>query len=161
MYTDMHDYIMKIRTVIGQSPVLTVGVGCLIENESGELLLQKRSDNGLWGLPGGLMEFGETIIETAVREIYEETKLKIIHPELFGIYSGKEGYGEYPNGDKVFSIQILFRTNQYSGELQTANEESHWQAFFSREEMQELPFNRHQERLISDWMNGEDGIKIR
>ncbi|ULH14680.1 NUDIX hydrolase N-terminal domain-containing protein [Deinococcus sp. KNUC1210] len=37
------------------------------------VLLMRRADNGLWGLPGGLVEVGETLAEAATRELYEET----------------------------------------------------------------------------------------
>ncbi len=42
---------------------MTTGCGVIIENEKGEILLQKRRDNGCWGLPGGAMEIGEKILE--------------------------------------------------------------------------------------------------
>ena len=61
-----------------------------------------------WGIPGGVMEPGETFLEAAVRETYEETGLKVEQLALFGLYAGQEGFATYPNGDKVFSVQIIF-----------------------------------------------------
>lgn len=54
------------------------------------------------------MEPGETFLEAAVRETYEETGLKVEQLALFGLYAGQEGFATYPNGDKVFSVQIIF-----------------------------------------------------
>ena len=52
-----------------------VGVGVIILDDSGRILLEKRRDNGMWGLPGGGIEPGESIYETALREVEEETGL--------------------------------------------------------------------------------------
>lgn len=44
------------------------------------------------GVPGGLMELGETAEETAIRDAYEETGLRVINMRLFGVYSGPDQY---------------------------------------------------------------------
>jgi len=54
------------------------------------------------------MELGESIVETAIRETYEEIGIKISEIELFGVYSGKELYYIYPNGDEVQNVSIAF-----------------------------------------------------
>ena len=66
-------YVGEIRKLIGNKPLILCACGCLIFNEENKVLLQRRKDNGLWGNPGGCMEFGETIYETAIREVQEET----------------------------------------------------------------------------------------
>ena len=43
----------------------------VVANEHGEVLLQKRTDNELWGLPGGAMELGESVGQAVVREVRE------------------------------------------------------------------------------------------
>jgi len=50
------DYISYMRDMIGNKPMFLVGGGTLIKNESGEILLIKRTDNGTWGIPGGSCE---------------------------------------------------------------------------------------------------------
>ena len=67
-----------------------VSVPVLIRNEQGAILLEKRSDCELWGLPGGRIEPGESIIDTALREIYEETGLQVKVSRLLGVYSGPD-----------------------------------------------------------------------
>jgi ADP-ribose pyrophosphatase YjhB (NUDIX family) len=68
-----------------------VGVGAAIFDEQGGLLLQKRLDSGLWALPVGFCEVGETPTEGIAREVREETGL-IVRPErLLGVYDCRGG----------------------------------------------------------------------
>ena len=111
------EYIKKLRKYIGHDPILMCACGCLIFNEKGQVLLQKRSDDNLWGNPGGSMDLGETIYETIIREIKEETNLDISQKDLkiYNIYSGEEQHHIYPNKDEVFFVNIIFETNKYKG----------------------------------------------
>jgi 8-oxo-dGTP pyrophosphatase MutT (NUDIX family) len=60
----------KINRIVPSASTIAV-------NQEGKILLQHRSDNHLWALPGGAMEIGETIAEAAVRETKEETGLDV------------------------------------------------------------------------------------
>lgn len=131
------EYIKDLRSYIGHKPILMCACGCLIFNEKNQVLLQKRSDDNLWGNPGGSMDLGETIYETVTREVYEETNLKLQDLELFAIYSGEEQHHIYPNGDEVYLVNILFKTSHYSGELKS-DEESKELKFF---DLNHLPDN--------------------
>lgn len=65
-----------------------VGIGVMIKNEKGEVLLGLRKGShgaGEWCFPGGHLEMGETIFETAQRETKEETDLDIQHFELISV----------------------------------------------------------------------------
>lgn len=50
-------YVQELRALVGTRPLMLVGAGILIVNERHELLLQRRSDDGLWGIPGGGLEY--------------------------------------------------------------------------------------------------------
>ena len=56
---------------------LVVAVTAVVTNDQGELLLQKRTDNDLWGLPGGAMNIGESVAQAVIREVKEETTLDV------------------------------------------------------------------------------------
>ncbi|MGB6780375.1 NUDIX domain-containing protein [Planococcus sp. 11815] len=144
------NYIKDMRELIGSNLLMTVGCGIILEKD-GQILLQHRKDRDVWGIPGGVMEPGETFLETAVRETHEETGLHAENLQLFGLYSGAEGYAEYQNGDQVYSVQIIFHTQEFSGELMQEGEESHEHRFFSPDELPKI--NSHQERFVMDWVN--------
>ncbi|MFJ7667413.1 NUDIX hydrolase [Lysinibacillus sp. NPDC097195] len=143
------NYIQTMRQLIGNELLMTVGCGVIIEQDN-QILLQHRTDQDVWGIPGGVMEPGETFLEEAIRETYEETGLQVEQLALFGIYSGEEGFAAYSNGDKVFSVQIIFHSSCFTGQIQDS-EESHEHRFFSRDNLPHL--NGHQARFIHDWVN--------
>src|SRR3954469_14936145 len=68
-----------------------IGVGVMIFNDKGELLLTKRgqgakNERGCWEVPGGEVEFGETLAQAAIREAKEEIGVDIeITQQLFSI----------------------------------------------------------------------------
>jgi ADP-ribose pyrophosphatase YjhB (NUDIX family)/2-polyprenyl-3-methyl-5-hydroxy-6-metoxy-1,4-benzoquinol methylase len=64
-----------------------VGANAVIFNAAGQVLLTRRADNGMWCLPGGHLDFGESLAQTAVREILEETGLQVEVERLIGVYS--------------------------------------------------------------------------
>lgn len=96
------NYIKEMRKTVGHAPLMVTGVGVIIENDKGEILLQKRRDNGCWAIIGGAMEIGEKLTEAVKREAYEEAGIAIGELQLFGIYSGEERIITYPNGDICF-----------------------------------------------------------
>ena len=79
---------MYRRRKADSDTVVRAGVGVIIRDRRGRVLLEKRSDCGLWGIPGGSIEPGESVERTAVREIREETGLTVRVTRLFGVYSG-------------------------------------------------------------------------
>ena len=66
-------YIKYIREMVGQKPIITCGASVLLFNQEGQLLMQRRKDNNLWGYAGGVVEMDETVENAAKRELYEET----------------------------------------------------------------------------------------
>jgi ADP-ribose pyrophosphatase YjhB (NUDIX family) len=138
-----------MRKLIGNETLLTVGCGVIIEDDD-RILLQHRTDADNWCIPGGVMEIGESFEQTAIRETLEETGLDVQNIELFGIYSGEKGFAEYSNGDTVYSVQIIFISKHYNGELKQKGQESREHKFFKRSELPNN-LNPHQERFILDW----------
>lgn len=82
--------------------------GAIIRDGKGRILLQKRSDYGDWGLPGGAMNPGESIEETMIREVKEETGLSIKEYSFYSVYTGKRMMYQYPDGNEVVFVMFLF-----------------------------------------------------
>ncbi|MCM3126912.1 MULTISPECIES: NUDIX domain-containing protein [unclassified Paenibacillus] len=82
--------------------------GAIIRDKLGRILMQKRSDYGNWGLPGGGMEAGESIEETMIREVFEETGLLVKQHELYSVYSGARMKYRYPDGNEVVFVMFIF-----------------------------------------------------
>ena len=89
------------------------------------------------------MELGETVQETARREVFEETGLCLGKLDLFGVYSGADYDKTFSNGDKVSMVLILFTCNEYEGELVNYNSESLGNSFFSLDRLPENLFSEH------------------
>jgi len=146
------NYIQTMRRLIGKEPLLTVGCGVIIE-KGNQILLQHRTDADVWCIPGGVLELGEHVEDTARREAEEETGLTLGKLEFFGVYSGREGFAEYANGDRIFSIQLIFKTSSVYGKLIQHSEESRAHVYFDRNDLPSN-LNSHQRRFIMDWIKG-------
>lgn len=112
-----------------------VGVGVIVLDIRGWILLEKRSDCGLWGLPGGKIEQGESVKEAALREVKEETGLNIEITKLLGVYSEPKSQRivTFPdNGDVVHLIDIILEAKIVSGELTISPESEDLQFFDSQ-----------------------------
>ena len=96
----------------------------LVKDSLGRFLLQKRSDNGWWGVPGGKLEPGETFKQCVVRETFEETGIFVEPTELVKIYDDPKDLTcvIYPNGDFVQYISALFYCKKISGYLRLSKE---------------------------------------
>ena len=123
-------YIMDLRKHIGHTPLIGVGATTLVFNDKNELLLNLRTDTNTWGIPGGSMELYETIEETAVRELKEETGICAEELQLVTVLSGEDFYFEYPNGDKMCTVIVLFKVLNYKGTLKVSDNESKALEFF-------------------------------
>ena len=131
----MSDYIMDLRKIVGHAPLLQCAGSIIIENEKGEVLLGRRTDNHKWGYAGGSIELDETVEECAKRELFEETGLIADEMEFFMVNSGPETHYIYPNGDEVYNVEIIYLCKKYHGELRRQEEEVEELCFFALEDI--------------------------
>jgi ADP-ribose pyrophosphatase YjhB (NUDIX family) len=114
---------MKPETDMTEARELRPGVAAVIRDGQGRILLQRRSDNGLWGLPGGSVEIGESLRDAILREVQEETGLGVEVVRLIGVYSDPRiQIVRYPDGNVVHYISTLFACRILAGALRTCEE---------------------------------------
>lgn len=89
----------------------------VVTDEDGRIVLVRRKDNDLWALPGGGMELGESIEETAIREVKEETGLDVEITGLIGIYTNPNHVMEYDDGEVRQQFSLCYTARLLGGEL--------------------------------------------
>ena len=149
-YYKKNGYIKEMRKFVGHAPIMSCACGVIIENNDGEILLQKRRDNGRWAIIGGSMEMGETFEEAVKREAKEESGLSLGKLEVFKLLSGRKRIIEYPNGDVTFGPGIVFITKEFEGKIVNDPEEVMEHRFFKHTE---LPgeLNGYDSDIILEW----------
>lgn len=147
-------YISDMRRHIGHAPMLCVGATVAVINDN-KILLHLRSDTHTWGLPGGAAELGETLEDTAARELKEETNLAADGFTLLNVFSGEEFYFKYPNGDELYSVITLYLANNVTGNLKINDGEGLELKYFSRDELPEL---ESRAKALIDYLIGENYI---
>ncbi|ASO18925.1 ADP-ribose pyrophosphatase YjhB (NUDIX family) [Actinoalloteichus hoggarensis] len=101
---------------------IAIAVSAFVLNETGELLMIRRSDNGLYAIPGGQLELGETLARTVVREVDEETGIAVEPTGVIGLYSNPAHLIAYDDGEVRQEFSICFRARPAGGELHTSSE---------------------------------------
>jgi ADP-ribose pyrophosphatase YjhB (NUDIX family) len=126
------DYITWLRSRIGSRKTLLAYATALIRDDQGRVLFQQRADfkDEWWGLPGGLLELGESFTACAQREAFEETGYCVEPVRMIGLYASPEFDVRYPNGDEVQQFTLALECHIVGGRLQTAEAEITHQCFF-------------------------------
>jgi ADP-ribose pyrophosphatase YjhB (NUDIX family) len=101
---------------------IVVAVTAVVVDDGGRLLLVRRSDSGLYAIPGGAVELGETLTAAARREVMEETGIDVEVTGLVGVYSDPEHVIEFSDGEVRQEFSVCFRAVSVGGNLRTSEE---------------------------------------
>lgn len=104
------------------------------------------------GLPGGLMDLGESFEEVAKREVFEETGLVVENLKLLNVHSGSNYYLKVPNGDELYSATAVYYTKDFSGDMKIDYNESKGMRYFATDN---LPngITRNDQGFIEEYVN--------
>ena len=103
---------------------LVPAASAVVADTDGRILLARRRDNQLWTIPGGAMEPGETIAQTAMREVKEETGIEVEVVSLVGIYSDPHHVVEYADGEVRQQFSVCFACRPTGAEAERDDEMS-------------------------------------
>ncbi|SEN48567.1 NUDIX domain-containing protein [Lihuaxuella thermophila] len=139
---------------------LVPAASAVVTDSEGRILLHKRSDNHLWSLPGGAMELGESIEETIIREVKEETGFDVEVIKCIGIYTDPNHVIAYSDGEVRQQFSICFSCRIVSGEIAVSSE-SVQVKFFTKEELEQLDMHPAQWIRIQDFYANKERAFIR
>lgn len=134
---------------------LIPAASAVVADHEGRVLLHRRTDNALWSIPGGAMEIGESISETAIRETREETGLEVRPHYVVGIYSKPGHVVEYDDGEVRQQFSVCFACDLVGGTIQTSTESSEV-GFFTRNEIEGMAMTQSIRQRIADFFRGDE-----
>jgi ADP-ribose pyrophosphatase YjhB (NUDIX family) len=127
----------------------------VVTDEHGRIVLIRRRDNDLWALPGGGMELGESIVDTAVREVKEETGLDVEVTGLIGVYTNPRHVMAYTDGEVRQQFSLCFTTHLLGGDL-LADSESTDIAWTPSEDIPSLNMHPSMRLRIQHYLEDRD-----
>lgn len=128
-------YIARLREHVGHDLLLLPGASAVVRDDAGRILLMRRSDNGQWSLPAGMIDPGEQPADAAVREVFEETGVVAEIERLGGVAMHA---AEYPNGDRCEYLAVWFRCRAVGGAARADGEESLDVGWFAPDDLPEV-----------------------
>lgn len=119
---------------------IVVAVTVFVLDDQDRVLLIRRTDNGLWAIPGGAQDFGEYIAETAVRETKEESGIDVEVTGIVGTYTDPKHVMAYTDGEVRQQFSICFRARYLGGEP-TPSSESSQVRWVAQADLDDLPIH--------------------
>jgi 8-oxo-dGTP pyrophosphatase MutT (NUDIX family) len=135
---------------------LVPAASAIVTDARGRIVLQRRADNDLWALPGGAMELGESLAETVVREVREETGLDVQPRYIVGVYTDPAHVFAYDDGEVRQEYSVCVACDHIGGTLAISHESTEL-GMFTPEEIDGLSMHERIRVRILDYLAGERG----
>ncbi|MCW7989109.1 NUDIX hydrolase [Streptomyces platensis subsp. clarensis] len=97
-------------------------VTAVVRDDRGDILLIHKTDNDLWALPGGGHDVGESVAQTVIREVKEETGISVAVEDVIGLYTDPQHVMAYDDGEVRQQFSICFHARPIGGTLRTSSE---------------------------------------
>lgn len=136
----------KANSLVPAASVVVVG-------DDGRVLLQRRTDNGKWALPGGKHELGESLAQCGIRETREETGIEVEITGIVGTYTNPGHVFAYDDGEVRQEYSICLLARPVGGQLRVSDE-SFEVAWFDPAEVDGLPMVPSIRKRVDDWRSG-------
>jgi 8-oxo-dGTP pyrophosphatase MutT (NUDIX family) len=140
-------YLGQLRALAGDRVLMFVGARTLVRDDSGRVLLIRRSDNGHWAMPAGAMELGESIAQCAARELIEESGLVARELVPIAMHTGVDYTFTNMFGDTYQLFITVFLVTSWTGDLVRVTDETTDAGFFDPAELPEPMFGSVAESL--------------
>ncbi|WP_328663122.1 NUDIX domain-containing protein [Nocardia salmonicida] len=132
---------------------LVVAASAVVCDDVGRILLQRRTDSGLWALPGGGMEITDSLPGCAVREVKEETGLDIEITGLVGTYTDPRHVIAYGDGEVRRQFNVCFLARIIGGDLAISDESTELR-FVAPSELDSLDMHHTQRLRLTHYLEG-------
>jgi ADP-ribose pyrophosphatase YjhB (NUDIX family) len=136
---------------------LVVGSSAVVTDDGGRILLQRRSDSGNWALPGGAMDIGETLAQSAIREVKEETGFDVRIDRIVGIFSDPAHVFAYDDGEVRQEFSICLACTIVGGTLLVSSESTAVE-FFLAAVLPDLQMHESIRIRIRDYLDSQPPV---
>ncbi len=132
---------------------LVVTASAIVTDPDGRIVLHRRVDNGLWALPGGQIELGESVRAGVIREVREETGLDVLAEYIIGVYSDPDHVMAYDDGEVRQEFSVCVKCQLIEGPL-AASSESHTVQWVRPDVVDHLDMHPRIRARVSDFLGG-------
>ena len=136
---------------------LVVGSSAVVTDDEGRILLQRRGDSGNWALPGGVMDIGETLAQSAIREVKEETGFEVHIDRIIGIYSDPGHVFAYDDGEVRQEFSICLACTITGGAMLVSSESTAVE-FFPIADLSDLRMHESIRIRIRDYIESKPPV---
>ncbi len=151
-------YVHWLREKVGTRKIFLPFASVVLRDRQGRILLQRRTDFDLWGLPGGVLELNEDWDSCARRELLEETGLEAGALRLVGVYTDPRYDVTYPNGDQVQQYTVCFEAAVSGGIMRPDGVESSDQVFLESADLVQYKIPIWYQDMINDTLQNRPPV---
>ena len=130
-------------------------VNVVVENDNGDVLLIRRTDNGNYALPGGAIDLGESMPQAAVREVKEETGIDCAITGLVGIYTDPRHIILYTSNNEARQEFSIVLSARMTGGTPTTSGESDEVVWMSAAAVDQVPMDASMRLRIGHYLSRE------